>query len=152
MLARLILVLCMLAGGVAMAQTPPLIRSMTSGSAAPVRVKGELQLVEKVDPKRFDFISTNNITFALEPILAGEIALPYRVMRKTVDGKDVFQLELVTAEASGLRRSDGKPLLPFAFVSVPRAPASVSRFEPVKALEDLAPAAESLAQRLAKQA
>ncbi len=39
MLARLILVLCMLAGGVAMAQTPPLIRSMTSGSEAPVRVQ-----------------------------------------------------------------------------------------------------------------
>ncbi|SFF87114.1 hypothetical protein SAMN05518865_105273 [Duganella sp. CF458] len=39
MLARLILVLCMLAGGAAVAQTPPLIRSITSGSESPVRVQ-----------------------------------------------------------------------------------------------------------------
>lgn len=39
MLARLILVLCMLAGGAAMAQTPPLIRSNTTGGEAPVRVQ-----------------------------------------------------------------------------------------------------------------
>jgi len=39
MLARLILVLCMLAGGAAMAQTPPLIRSNTTGGETPVRVQ-----------------------------------------------------------------------------------------------------------------
>jgi len=39
MLARLILVLCMLAGGAAMAQTPPLIRSNTAGGETPVRVQ-----------------------------------------------------------------------------------------------------------------
>ncbi len=39
MLARLILVLCMLAGGAAMAQTPPLIRSNTGGGESPVRVQ-----------------------------------------------------------------------------------------------------------------
>ncbi|KQV59599.1 hypothetical protein ASD07_22445 [Duganella sp. Root336D2] len=39
MLARLILVLCTLAGGVAVAQTPPLIRSITTGSESPVRVQ-----------------------------------------------------------------------------------------------------------------
>ncbi len=39
MLARLILVLCMLASGAAMAQIPPLIRSNTTGSEAPVRVQ-----------------------------------------------------------------------------------------------------------------
>ncbi|WP_426342448.1 VIT domain-containing protein [Pseudoduganella sp. S-14] len=39
MLARLILVLSMLAGGAAMAQTPPLIRSNTTGGETPVRVQ-----------------------------------------------------------------------------------------------------------------
>ncbi len=39
MLARLILVLCMLAGGAAVAQTPPLIRSNTTGGETPVRVQ-----------------------------------------------------------------------------------------------------------------
>jgi len=39
MLARLILVLCMLAGGTAMAQTPPILRSVTTGSEAPIRVQ-----------------------------------------------------------------------------------------------------------------
>ncbi|MGW8391709.1 VIT domain-containing protein [Pseudoduganella sp. HUAS MS19] len=39
MLARLILVVCMLAGGMAMAQTPPLIRSSTTGGEMPVRVQ-----------------------------------------------------------------------------------------------------------------
>lgn len=39
MLARLILVLCMLAGGVAVAQTPPLIRSTTAGKESAIRVQ-----------------------------------------------------------------------------------------------------------------
>jgi len=39
MLARLILVLCILAGGAAVAQTPPLIRSNTTGGETPVRVQ-----------------------------------------------------------------------------------------------------------------
>ncbi|HEY0589478.1 MAG TPA: VIT domain-containing protein, partial [Pseudoduganella sp.] len=39
MLARLILVLCMLAGGTALAQIPPLIRSQTSANETPVRVQ-----------------------------------------------------------------------------------------------------------------
>jgi Ca-activated chloride channel homolog len=39
MLARLILVFCMLAGGAAMAQTPPLIRSITTGKESAIRVQ-----------------------------------------------------------------------------------------------------------------
>ena len=39
MLARLILVLCMLASGTALAQMPPLIRSQTSANEVPVRVQ-----------------------------------------------------------------------------------------------------------------
>ena len=39
--------------------------------AAPVRVGGQLQLVEKVDPAAHATISTNNIAFRLAPLLAG---------------------------------------------------------------------------------
>ncbi|HEX9051443.1 MAG TPA: UTP--glucose-1-phosphate uridylyltransferase [Anaeromyxobacter sp.] len=115
--------------------------------AAPVRLGDRVQLVEHVDPAGHPLISTNNIAFDLRAILAREVALPWRVARKQVDGRPLLQLEQITAEVTGLAGPDGEPLFPTRFVEVPRDDPATTRFEPVKEQEDLLRVAARLRAR-----
>jgi UTP--glucose-1-phosphate uridylyltransferase len=115
--------------------------------AAPVRVAGRPALVEQVDPTAHPLISTNDITFDLARLLAAELPLPLRAVSKVVDGTKVLQLEQVTGEVTLLTDAAGRPLLSCRFLLVPRADAAATRFEPVKAREDLDRVAVRLATR-----
>lgn len=117
--------------------------------AAPVRVGGHVRLVEQVDPARHRLISTNTIWFDLRSLLARELPLPWRLVEKQVDGARVIQLEQVTGEVTGLLDGAGRPLLPSAYLEIPRDDPGRSRFEPVKTRDDLARVAARLRQRLA---
>jgi UTP--glucose-1-phosphate uridylyltransferase len=112
-----------------------------------VRAGGRVFLVEQVDPAAHPLISTNDLTFDLRAILERPLALPWRVARKQLDGRDALQLEQVTGEVTTLADADGRPILPSAYLEVPREPPAETRFEPVKSREDLPRVAARLARR-----
>jgi len=116
--------------------------------AAPVRSGGRVRLVEQVDPAAHRLISTNNLWFDLRRVLERELPLPWRAVRKEVEGRPVVQLEQVTGEVTALDGPDGGALLPAAYLEVPRADPAASRFEPVKARPDLERVAARLRDRL----
>jgi UTP--glucose-1-phosphate uridylyltransferase len=118
--------------------------------AAPVRSGGRVFLVEHVDPKAHPLISTNDIAFDLPAILAAPLPLPWRVARKQVEGREALQLEQVTGEVTALADASGRPLLPSAYLEVPREDPEQTRFEPVKAREDLPRVAARIARRYAQ--
>ena len=114
---------------------------------APVRVDGRIILREQVVAQQHDLISTNNFTFALEAILHKPIALPFRVVKKQLNGDEVLQFEAVSGEATALMDAAGQPVLPSAWVRVPRT-GDHSRFHPVKTREDLNLVVHALRPRL----
>jgi UTP--glucose-1-phosphate uridylyltransferase len=118
---------------------------------APVRVADRIVLREQVVAEQHPLISTNNFTFVLEALTRKRIDLPFRAVKKQANGVDVFQFEAVSGEATALLDEKGEPVLPSAWVRVPRT-GEASRFYPVKVRADLNRAVRNLAPRLEKLA
>src|SRR6266852_1197572 len=114
---------------------------------APVRVGDRIILREQVVAEQHPLISTNNFTFVLEALVRKRIVLPFRAVKKQADGVDVFQFETVSGEATALLDEKGEPVLPSAWVRVPRT-GEAGRFYPVKMRADLDKVVRNLQPRL----
>jgi UTP--glucose-1-phosphate uridylyltransferase len=114
---------------------------------APVRVADRIVLREQVVAEQHPLISTNNFSFVLDALIRKRIVLPFRAVKKQADGVDVFQFETVSGEATALMDEEGEPVLPSAWVRVPRT-GETSRFYPVKTRADLDKVVRNLKPRL----
>ncbi|MBA2320709.1 MAG: galactokinase [Deltaproteobacteria bacterium] len=111
-----------------------------------VRADGLLRILEgfripdTVDQSALVDASINTFTFALAA-LDRDIPLDLHAVEKKVSGRGAIQGETVTCEATGSVDADGRPVLPFAAVRVPREGSLGNffegRFYPVKKPEDL---------------
>jgi UTP--glucose-1-phosphate uridylyltransferase len=95
--------------------------------AGPARLGGRVQLVEPGDPAPQPLVATGSLWLDLGRVLAREVNLPWRLLATEVDGDAVLQLEQLTGDVTALEGPGGGPLLPAAWLEVPRRPAEGSR-------------------------
>lgn len=95
--------------------------------------------------KLSDF-STNNMVFSTNAINQ-DVPLDRYVVQKKVDGRPALQLETITCEASGSKKTNGNPVFKVNLLRVPREGVN-GRFYPVKEPVDLDANREKLKERL----
>lgn len=121
-------------------------RDEADNGSAVIRAGGRPYLLEgfrfpeDVDRTPYRDFAINNHVYSLDApaldVLGGEVPLPRHLVSKTVDGKQVFQVEVITHEATQPVGPDGQPIISLNLLRVPREgqPGDffAGRFYPVK--------------------